>query len=1054
MRKAAMRDSSQKKSAKTSPSAKNRRSAHVTRPSRRKEENKGVPAKGRRLRGTDGSRSVAHANLVSGGGKRDEMFPIVGVGASAGGLEALTLLLRALPADTGMGFVIVQHLDPKHESMLTEILSAATTMPAMEVKDGMRVEADHVYVIPPNTNMALLRGRLNLMPRPEFVGHLPIDYFLRSLSDDQEGRAIGVILSGTASDGTHGLAAIKGGGGITFAQDPKTAKYDGMPRSAIAAGVVDLILSPEEIAHELIKIGRHPYVAPGLFKRAEELLPGPEDALSKVFVLLRDTHAVDFTDYKPSTIKRRIIRRMVLHKIDRLDEYIKYLQRNPAEVDSLYQDILITVTSFFRDPHTFEALNQRVFPEVLKHRGPDSAIRVWVPGCATGEEAYSVAMAWLEFLDETASGTRLQIFATDISDRSIERARSGAYPESIRADVSAERLRRFFVNVDGSYQISKTIRDMCVFARHNVARDAPFSKVDLVCFRNVLIYMGPMLQKKVMPILHYALNRSGFLMLGNSETIGSFADLFSLVDGKHKIYAKKEAFSGTGVDFAARDHGAEGKDFRKPVRKPGEADWGHFDLQKETDRIVLGRYAPAAVTINENLDILQFRGHMSPYFEPMPGVASLNLLKMIREDLLLEVRTAVHEAKKKDANARRTNLQVPYDGQTKTFNLEVIPIRSPFVKERFFLVLFEEATLLATPPTGPAGHYKAETDKAETGAGSKRRNLEKEIARLGRELEAIQAYLHATIEDHEATNEELRAANEEITSSNEELQSTNEELETAKEELQSTNEELNTVNEELQNRNLALNRLNNDLRNLLTGLNMPIVVLGQDLCIRRFTASAERAFNLIPSDVGRPITDIKPNIDADLERLALEVADSPGAIEREVQDRQGLWYSMRIRPYLTDDNKVDGAVMSLVDIDALKSSRQELRECRDFIDTMLAAAAPLVALDAELRVRATSRSFCQAFRLKPEESVGCPIYELDGGKWNIPKLRNLLSALTRDNPLVRDFEIVHDFGEPGRKRLLMDAQRVDDEGRHTHFVFLNIREIAAQDPPEEQARAG
>ena len=423
---------------------------------------------------------------------------------------------------------------------------------------------------------------------------------------------------------------------------------------------------------------------------------------------------------------------------------------------------------------------------------------------------------------------------------------------------------------------------------------------------------------------------------------------------------------------------------------------------------------------------------------------------------MLEVRTAVHEAKKKDANARRTNLQVPYDGQTKTFNLEVIPIRSPFVKERFFLLLFEEATLLATPPTGPAGHYKAETDKAETGAGSKRRNLEKEIARLGRELEAIQVYLHATIEDHEATNEELRAANEEITSSNEELQSTNEELETAKEELQSTNEELNTVNEELENRNAELNQLNNDLHNLLTGLNIPIVVLGQDLRIRRFTASAERVFNLIRSDVGRPITDIKPNIEAtDLERATLDVMDSLDTVEREVQDRQGFWYSMRIRPYRTADNKIDGAVMALMDIDALKSSQQELQERRDFIDTMLAAAAPLVALDAELRVRATSRSFCQAFRLKPEESVGCPIYELDGGKWNIPKLRNLLSALTRDNPLVRDFEIVHDFGEPGRKRLLMDAQRVDDEGRHTHFVFLNIREIAAKGtPPEEQACAG
>ncbi|PYV42789.1 MAG: hypothetical protein DMG09_01755, partial [Acidobacteria bacterium] len=858
----------------------------MTRPSRRKEENNGVPAKGRRLRGTAGSRSLAPTSLVSGGGERGEKFPIVGVGASAGGLEAFTLLLRALPADTGMGFVIVQHLDPKHESMLTEILSAATTMPTMEVKDGMRVEADHVYVIPPNTNMALMHGRLNLMPRPEFVGHLPIDYFLRSLADDLEGRAIGVILSGTASDGAQGLAAIKAGGGITFAQ----------------------ILSPQEIALELVKIGRHPYVAPIHFKQTEELLSGPEDALSKVFVLLRDTHAVDFSDYKPSTIKRRITRRMVLHKIDRLDEYVKYLQRNPPEVDSLYQDMLITVTSFFREPQTFEALNQKVFPEVLKHRGPDSAIRVWVPGCATGEEPYSVAMAWLEFLDETASGTPLQIFATDISDRSIDRARGGTYPESIQADVSPERLRRFFVKVDGNYQVNKSIRDVCVFARHNVTKDPPFSKIDLISCRNVLIYMDPLLQKKVMPIFHYSLNQCGFLMLGHSETIGSFADLFSLFDRKNKIYAKKAISPGALVDFARRDHGADGMDFHKPVRKPGEPDWGRFDLHKETDRVVLGRYAPAGVAVNENLDILQFRGDTSPYFAPMPGVASLSLLKMIREDLLMEVRTAVHEAKKKDANARRTNLQVKHNGQTKTVNLEVIPISSPLIKERFFLVLFEEATLSAAPPPGPVEHDTAGPDKPGSGARSKRRNLEREIARLRQELEALQAYLRATTEEHEATNEELRAANEEILSSNEELQSTNEELETAKEELQSTNEELNTVNEELENRNAELNQLNNDLHNLLTGLNIPIVVLGQDLRIRRFTASAERVFNLIRSDVGRPITDIKPNIEAtDLERATLDVMDSLDTVEREVQDRQGFWYSMRIRPYRTADNKIDGA---------------------------------------------------------------------------------------------------------------------------------------------------
>jgi two-component system CheB/CheR fusion protein len=639
-------------------------------------------------------------------------FPIVGIGASAGGLEAFTQLLKALPTDTGMGFVVVQHLAPKHESVLTEILSRATKMHVTEVRDGMLVEPDHLYVIPPDTNMAILHGRLNLMPRIKVEGqHMPIDYFMRALAQDQGVSAIGVILSGTASDGAQGLAAIKGEGGITFAQDPQSAKYDGMPRSAIAAGVVDFILPPEGIAQELAEISRHPYVAPRVVKPPPAQLP--EDALYKIFIMLRSAFGVDFTYYKHTTIRRRIMRRMVLHKIEGLDKYIKFLQSNPAELNALYQDVLITVTNFFRDAEEFEALKKQTFPNIIKNRAPDAPIRVWVPGCSTGEEAYSIAISWVEFLTEAATSTPIQIFATDVNDKAIERARVGVYPESIATDVSPERLRRFFVKVDGGYQINKSVRDMCIFARQDVTKDPPFSKMDLISCRNVLIYLGPVLQKRVIPLFHYALSASGFLLLGTSETIGAFSDLFTLIDKKHKIYAKKPTATRPTVDFVTRDYGAEKGDTGRGIGKPSEVEYGGFDIRRETDRIILNKYSPAGITINENLEILQFRGHTGPYLEPVPGVASLNLLKMVREDLAHDVRAAIQEAKKKGASVRKEGLRFRRNGEIRLVNLDVMLITPPLSKDRFFLLLFEESE----PPMRPGPEQE---DSGKTTAGKKK----------------------------------------------------------------------------------------------------------------------------------------------------------------------------------------------------------------------------------------------------------------------------------------------------------------------------------------------
>jgi len=982
-------------------------------------------------------------------GKKDKSFPIVGVGASAGGLKAFTQLLQHLPSDTGMAFVLVQHLDPKHVSILPELLAKATKMTVSEVKDGMPVEPNHVYVIPSNVNMAVFHGILNLMPRTEIRGmHMPIDYFLRSLAEDQGGKAIGVILSGTASDGALGLKEIKAAGGITFAQDPGLAEYDGMPRSAIAAGVVDFILSPENIANELARIGRHPYITRP--KAAEEAKLLPEaggDLMSKIFLLLRRATGVDFTYYKQTTIKRRITRRMVVNKLDKLEDYVRYLQDNPAEVEALYQDILITVTDFFRDREVFEALKREVFPEIIKDKAPDAPIRVWVPGCSTGEEPYSIAISLLEFLEEIPKKPPILVFATDINEKAIEKARAGIYPESITVDVSPERLQRFFVKVEGGYQVNKVIREMCIFAKHDITKDPPFSRLDLISFRNVLIYLDSVLQKKVIPMLHYALQPKGYLVLGTSETVDGFTDLFGLVDKKYKIYSKKPVPSRLPVDFAARGYPLERLEAGKGVGVPAEAIPSRFDVQKEANRIVLDKYAPAGVIINDNMEILQFRGHTGLYLEPAPGKASLNLLNMAREGSALDLRTAINEARKTNAPVSKEDIRIRYNGDFRDVNIEVIPIKAPS-GESYYLILFKEATA----PSGPEAK-EAKPSKKKKPVEEKRVE-ERETTKLKQELAATKEYLKSTIEEKDAALEELRAANEEIQSSNEELQSINEELETSKEELQSTNEELTTVNDELQNRNLELMQLTDDLNNLITSVDIPIIMLGNDLRIRRYTSMAERILNIIPSDVGRPIGDIRLKIDVpDLEQLILDVIRNLSVKRQEVQDEEARWYSMQIRPYRTSDNKIGGAVIALFDIDQIKRSLEKAEEARNYAQAIVETVRePLVVLDAELRVVSANQSFYQTFHVAKEETENKLIYELGNRQWEIPKLRELLEDILSKRTQFQDVEIDHDFPEIGRRIMLLNARRITQEIKGAELILLAIEDITGRKRIEEGSR--
>ncbi len=872
-------------------------------------------------------------------------FPVVGMGAPAGGLEAFTAVLHALAPDTGMAFVLIQHLDPKHASLLVELLAKATNMPVEPARDGARVTPNRVYVIPENVNLIIERGVLRLTARPAGrTVNMPVDCFFRSLAEDQGERAIGVILSGTSSDGALGIDAIKGAGGITMAQD-QTAKYDGMPRAAVATGCIDFVLPPDRIARELARIALHPYVRFGAGDAEPPRAEPHSQPLSRIFALLRSASTVDFSLYKHTTIRRRLERRKALHKLESMDEYVAYLEENPAEVEALCRELLIKVTAFFRDPEVFTALKNKFLPEIVARLRPDMPIRVWVPGCATGEEAYSLAIVLLEYLRERNLNSPIQIFATDISDEALEKARAGVYVENISMDVSADRLRRFFVKHNGGYQVSQAVRDLCVFARQNVAKDPPFSKVDLISCRNLLIYLEAVLQKRIIPMFHHALKPHGLLVLGGSETIGAFEDLFEVADKGQRIFMKRHMISPPRFAFEPGNFAAGGDRGTARGSQPPE-ELHAPDLQREADRVILSQYGPPGVIVNDDFEVVQFRGRTSRYLEPSPGKASLNLLKMVRDGLLLEVRNAIQKVKRSGEPVHKKNVATKQADGFHDVDFDVLPLAAT-VQGRHYLVLFRNSEKPAAPGARERGR----------GAGDRR------VEEVKQELIATRQYLQSIIEEQDATNEELQSANEEILSSNEELQSINEELETAKEELQSTNEELTTVNEELQNRNMELSQINDDLHNLLSSVNIAIVMLSSDLRVRRFTPVAGRILNLIPGDIGRPITDLRPSIHVpDLGEMIADVLETVVGKDRDVADKEGHWYSMSIRPYRTSDNRIDGAVLTLLDIESIQRGFDPSRSYRDFIQTAIDLVDdPMAVIDFEYQVRYANQPFRELF---------------------------------------------------------------------------------------------
>jgi two-component system CheB/CheR fusion protein len=962
----------------------------------------------------------------------------VGIGASAGGLEAFSQLLRALPVDTGMAFVLLQHLDPQHESQLSEILSRTTAMPVSTVTDRLRAEPDHVYVIPSNADMTIRGGTFMLSPRNTIDRHTPIDHFFRSLAQEQEERAVGAVLSGTGSDGTLGLQAIKVAGGITFVQDEKSAKHPGMPQSA--ASVADFVLAPAAIAGELARIGRHPsvrYVAPSDDSpgRAEDTAD-----ISAVLRVLRAATGVDFAQYKPASVRRRIARRMLLLKTSDLDTYVRHLRQAPNEAHALHDDLLIQVTGFFRDPEGFEALRRTVFPSLVRERVSDQPIRIWVAGCATGEEAYSLVICLQEFLEEMNSQFPIQMFATDLSAAAVTRARAGMFPATIEHEVTPERLRRFFVMVDGRYQISKAVRDQCVFAPHDLTRDPPFSKLDLISCCNVLIYLSTAAQERIIPILHYALKPTGFLKLGPSEGVGRCTQLFSAVDKKQRIYGRRPGPSAhLGFGLTAGDRPSTPDSSQQQA-----AGVSASALEKEADRIILGRFAPAGVLVNADMRIMQFRGKTGPYLEGAPGAASLDLFKMAREGLASALRRAVQQAAQQGVSAKAEGLRIKANGGILDVGLEVIPIGpADGMKHKHYLILFfEEHALNAPPETARRPVSRSKT------AGERR------VAQLAQELADARSQLQASSEEHEAAMEELRAATEEAQSSNEELQSMNEEMETSKEELQATNEELTTVNDELNSRNIELSQVSNDLGNLLTSSHVPILMVGIDLRVRRMTPVAERVLNLAPGDIGRPLGDLRLSVEIPhLETLLRDVIETLSPQEREIEARDGRWYSVRVRPYRTADNKIDGAIMSFVDIDAARRAWEQATVARDQAEAIIATVRePLVVLDADLRVVTANRSFYESFRVASPETERRSLFEIGNRQWNIPALRKLLEEVLLRGSAVSDFEVEHDFETIGRRTVLLNARRLRSSTAQSGAILLAIEDVTERRSAEEAIR--
>jgi len=957
-------------------------------------------------------------------------FPIIGLGASAGGLEAFEQFFRHTAPDSGMAFVLVSHLDPGHASMLTEILQRTTTMTVIEAQDQMIVAPNRVYVIPPNRDLAIFHGAIQLSVPELQRGHrMPIDFFLRSLAEDQGERAIGVILSGSGSDGTLGLRAIIGAGGVSLVQDPATAKYDGMPASAIQAGLATYILPMEKMPDQLAL-----YRKTFFEKKIKPAPPVPattSSALNKIMMIVRSKTGHDFSLYKQSTIRRRIERRMTVHNLEDTETYARFLKENISEVQLLFKEFLINVTSFFRDPEAFALLKKDILPVLFAQKPENYGFRIWVPGCATGEEAYTLAILFREFMDETKKEYKVQIYSTDIDEDSIAVARSAIYPANIGIDVSPERLKRFFVKEETGLRIKKEIREMVIFATQDVIKDPPFTKLDFLSCRNLLIYLEPELQGRLIPAFHYSLKPGGILFLSPSESIGSFADLFAPISKKWKFYKTKESLSTPRTVIAggltwSGDPTGRGSD--EVVREAKETNFSEL-----TKQVLLQAFAPPSVVTDEKGNILFIYGDTGKYLRPAPGQASLNVIEMAREGLQMELRTAIHQAVKQKMPVVCKELSGKTNGGKQGITLTVRPLTGPETTQGLLVVCFQET---GTQVQGKPARAGRPVKKGES----------KRIEELEQELLYTKENLQATIEELQAVNEELKSANEELQSTNEELQSTNEELETSKEELQSVNEEILTVNAELQAKIEQLAGMQNDMKNLLDNTHIGTIFLDEYLAIKRFTREAAKVFRLVGSDVGRPLNDIKSNLEKeDLIEEAQAVLDTLVPRELEIKTTSDEWFLIRIMPYRTLENVIQGVVLTFNDITGLKRIEEEVREARDnaqsIVDTV---REPLIILDGDLKVISAGRSFYQTFQVKPEETMGRNFFDLGGRQWDIPRLRELFETVLPKDTSFENMEVEHEFRIIGHRRMLLNARRITGKTGRAQLILLAMEDVTGK----------